>query len=97
MSWIDWVIVIVPMALIMGIAFYSKRYARGVADYLAAGRIAGRYLISVGDLTAALSVITLVAGTEANYQTGYAVGFWNAIIAPVGMFISLTGFCTQYT
>ncbi|MBO5308072.1 MAG: sodium:panthothenate symporter, partial [Lentisphaeria bacterium] len=93
MSWIDWVIVVVPIALIMGIAFYSKRYARGVADYLAAGRIAGRYLISVGDMTAALSVITLVAGTEANYQTGYAVSFWNAIITPVGMFISLTGFC----
>ena len=93
MSWIDWTIVIVPIALIMGIAFYSKRYARGVADYLAAGRIAGRYLLCVGDMTAALSVITLVAGTEANYQTGYAVGFWNAIIAPIGMFMSLTGFC----
>ena len=92
MTWLDWVIVIVPISLILGIAFYSKRYARGVADYLAAGRIAGRYTISVGDMAASLSVITLVAGVEANYQTGYAVGFWNAILAPVGMFLALSGF-----
>ena len=44
------------MAALIWMAFYSRRYARGVVDYLAAGRIAGRYVISVGDLTAGLSV-----------------------------------------
>ena len=74
-------------------AVYSRKYARSVADFLAAGRVAGRYVLSVGDLAAALSVITLVAGAEQNYQTGFAVGFWAAMTAPVGIFMALTGFC----
>ncbi len=93
MHFIDWLIVILPVAFIVGLAIYSRRYARGVVDFLAAGRVAGRYVISVGDLTAGLSVITLVAGAEQNYRTGYAIGFWNNILAPVGIVIALTGYC----
>ena len=93
MSWIDWCIVAIPMILLIGVSIYSRRYARGVVDFLAAGRIAGRYVLSVGDMTAGLSVITLVAGCEQNYQTGFAVGFWSAITAPVGVFMALTGYC----
>ena len=52
MHWLDWMIVGIPLAVIIGMAFYSQRYARGVVDFLAAGRVAGRYVISVGDLAA---------------------------------------------
>ena len=90
----DWLIVIIPLIFIIGAAFYSGRYARSVVNYLAAGRVAGRYVISVGELTAALSVITLVAGTESQYQTGYGVGFWQKITVPVSIVLGLTGFCT---
>ncbi len=93
MSWIDWAIVIIPIVFVVWIAFYSKRYVKGVVDYLAAGRVAGRYVISVGDLMAGLSVITLVAASEQYYQTGFGVAFWNNIIAPVGIVIALTGYC----
>ena len=75
MSWIDWLIVILPIAFVVWIAFFSKRYVKGVVDYLAAGRVAGRYVISVGDLMAGLSVITLVANAEQYYQTGFGVAF----------------------
>ena len=91
MHWLDWMIVGIPLAVIIGMAFYSQRYARGVVDFLAAGRVAGRYVISVGDLAAGLSVITLVAGSEQNYQTGYGISFWNHIIAPVGVVLALVG------
>ena len=94
MQLIDWLIVIIPLIFIIGAAFYSGKYTRSAVDFLAAGRLAGRYVISVGDLTAALSVITLVAGTEANYQTGFGVGFWNTITVPVYIVLGLTGFCT---
>ena len=93
MSIIDYAIVIIPIFLLMGVAIYSGKYARDVVDFLAAGRIAGRYVLAVGGLEGALSVITLVAGCEANYQTGFSLGFWNAIIAPIGMFIALSGYC----
>ena len=61
---------IIPLIIILGAAIYSGKYVRGVVDFLAAGRVAGRYVISVGDLTSGLSVITLVALVEAKYQTG---------------------------
>lgn len=93
MTWIDWLIVAIPLTLIVGIAIYSRKYARDVVDFLAAGRVAGRYVLSVGDLATTLSVLVLVAGSEQNYQTGFAVGFWAAITAPVGIFMALTGFC----
>lgn len=93
MHLIDWLIVLVPLAFILWMAIYSRRYARGVVDFLAAGRVAGRYVISVGDLTAGLSVITLVAGAEQSYQTGYGISFWNNIIAPVGIVLALSGYC----
>ena len=90
----DWLIVVIPLAVILGAAFYSGRYAKSVVDFLAAGRIAGRYVISVGDLTAGLSVIYLVAGTEANYQTGFGINFWYTIMMPISIVLGLTGFCT---
>ncbi len=93
MHWIDWCITIIPFVIIMAMAIYSGKYVRGVADFLAAGRVAGRYVISVGDVAAGLSVITLVGAVEQNYQIGYALGFWNIIGVPAGLFISLTGFC----
>ena len=45
MSWIDWLIVILPIVFVVWIAFFSKRYVKGVVDYLAARRVAGRYVI----------------------------------------------------
>ena len=93
MKWFDWLIVIIPIAALIWLSFYSRKYARSVVDFVAAGRIAGRYVMSVGDLTAGLSVITLVAGAEQYYQTGFAVSFWGALTAPVGVFMALTGYC----
>lgn len=94
MHWIDFCIVALPVAFVIGMAFYAKRFAHGVVDFLAAGRLAGRYVISVGDLSTGLSVITLVAGCERSYQTGYGISFWSNIVAPIGIVLALTGYCT---
>jgi Na+/proline symporter len=45
MSWLDWWIVIIPMGLLIWLAIYSGKFARGIVDFLAAGRIAGRYVL----------------------------------------------------
>ena len=94
MSWIDWLIMVVPMIFVVGMGFYSRRYIKGVTDYLAAGRVAGRYVISVGDVAQGLAVITLIGYTEAHYKTGFAMAFWNSILMPLSIVISLTGFVT---
>ncbi len=93
MSLTDLLIVIVPLTGLIWLALYSRKYARSIVDFLAAGRIAGRYVLSIGDLAGALSVITLIAGAEQYYQTGFAVSFWGAIGVPVSIFMSLTGYC----
>lgn len=93
MSFFYYLIVLVPLAGILGVAFYSRRYVRDVADYLAAGRVAGRYVISIGDLTTGLSVITLVAMCEQNYRCGMAMSFWSNLTIPLSIFMSLTGYC----
>ena len=41
MSLIDWLIVIIPIILLVWVAVYSSRYARGVADYLERRRYGG--------------------------------------------------------
>ena len=91
---LDWLIMLVPLAAVLGFAIHARKYARDAVDFLAAGRVASRYVICVGDLAAGLSVINIVASCEATYKVGSAMGFWNTITMPLGMFLALTGYCT---
>ena len=94
MSWIDWSIVIVPVTALLAFTLRTKKYVNGLVDYIAAGRVAGRYVLNVSSMEAVLSVITLVALVEAKYQTGYGIEFWSMITLPIGIVISLSGFIT---
>ncbi len=94
MTLIDWLIVLIPVLGIIGVSCYCKRYVRGVADFLAAGRICGRYVISIGEVATLLSIIGLVAYVEVQYKIGFALSFWSYMMLPLGMVMGLTGFCT---
>ena len=89
----NWLVVLLPMACILGVAFYSRRYVRDMADYLSAGRVARRYVICVGGMEEALGVMMLIQNMEKNYLTGFSINFWNMTPLVVSMFIGLTGFC----
>ena len=92
MSWYSWLIVIVPFVFVIGLALYARRYIRDVVDFLAAGRICGRYVLSVAGMESALSVMALVAAAEADYKVGFIYGFWGKVLVPITLLISLTGF-----
>ena len=92
MNWYNWLIVILPFAGVLYMAFYVRKYIRSVPDFLAGGRICGRYLLSVGSMEAGLSVIALIAYVEVHYRTGFSTGFWSNIMGPIGLVLSLTGF-----
>ena len=94
MGLIDWLIVIIPTFVIVSIGIYSRRYIKGVADFLCAGRVAGRYVISMGSVATALSIIGLVSYVEVHYKTGFALLFWNNLLLPVWVVIGLSGYCT---
>ena len=69
MSWIDGLIAVVPFAFVLYMAWVSRRYVRGVADFLAAGRVCGRYVLSVADVANGLAVVTLAASVEEFSET----------------------------
>ncbi|MBO5667949.1 MAG: sodium:panthothenate symporter [Lentisphaeria bacterium] len=94
MNWYNWLIVIIPFAFVLYMAYHVRRYARGVSDFLAGGRLCGRYLISVGDMANSLSIVAIVAYVEANYRTGFSTNFWGGVILPISLMLSLTGYCT---
>ncbi|MBO4513577.1 MAG: hypothetical protein J5746_12505 [Victivallales bacterium] len=94
MSWFDWLIVVVPIIFVYCVGIYCMRFVRGVADFLAAGRVCGRYVLCVGDVANALSIIGMVSYIEIHYRTGFALAFWSSIMTPLGIFMSLMGFFT---
>ena len=72
MHWIDWLILIVPALVIAFIAIKTNKYTKSVADFLTAGRVAGRYVVAVANGEAALGLISLIALLEMYYNSGFA-------------------------
>ena len=50
MGVIDWLIVLLPLAFVMYMGFYSRRYIVQVSDFLSAGRVCRRYIISAANI-----------------------------------------------
>ena len=90
----DWLIVIIPTLFVLGMGWYSRRYLRDVTTFLSAGRVCGRYVISVGDVASGLSVIGLMRYAEVHYKTGFATAFWTSLMLPLGVVLSLFGYVT---
>ncbi len=91
MSPIDWVIVATFVVGFALLAFYLKRYTRSVADFLAANRCAGRYLLTVAEGTAGIGAITIIAQFEQYYHAGFVPAFWMLMLLPISLVISLSG------
>lgn len=90
---IDWLIVCIPVMIVLLVALKAQRYVKSVSDFLAAGRVAGRYVVAVASGEAAMGLISLVGLFELYYASGFAVSFWNQISIPLGLIITLTGYC----
>ncbi len=54
MHWIDWLIVLLPLALVAWVGIKTQKYVKGVSDFLSAGRVAGRYVVCVAGGEAAM-------------------------------------------
>lgn len=93
MHLVDWLIVALPLILVTYVALQAQRFVKGVSDFLAAGRVAGRYVVAVASGEAGMGLISVVALFEAYYNSGFAYSFWNQLYVPVGMLMLLTGYC----
>ncbi len=91
LSWIDWTIVGVSIVLIRVVSWKTRTLMRGVADFLSANRLAGRYLLTIGGEMGNFGVITLVAGWQAFTAAGFPTLWWGFLSAPLGLVYALTG------
>lgn len=92
MALLDWIVVAAVLGLFIFMAAISNRLTRSVADYLVAGRGAGRYLLTVSSGTEWIGVIAISAMFEAYYIGGLNVMWWVMLTTPFFAYIQITGF-----
>ena len=89
---IDWFLFSIPIVVIAIFCFFSQKYIRSVADFLAAGRTGGRYLLSSANGMAGMGLITLAVALQNYRHAGWAVSWWGQIITLATTILSLSGF-----
>jgi SSS family solute:Na+ symporter len=94
MSFFDWTILLAMYVAIVTTVLLTKRHMKGVADYLAARRAAGRYLLTISAGIAAVGAISVVAYLEMGYEAGFAQWWWGLITSLIMVIIKITGWVT---
>ena len=89
---LDWIIVAAPCVVVVLVALRVRRYVRTPSDFLAAGRSAGRYLVSTADGMAAVGLITAVGLFEVFYHSGFSIAWWQQLQPAILMALALFGF-----
>src|SRR5215211_5253698 len=92
MQWIDWVLVVVPIALVIAFAVYTRRFVKSVADFLSAGRCAGRYLLANARGEADSGLANTMSKFELILVSGFVLNFWEKISIPVLLLVGISGF-----
>ena len=88
---LDWIIITSLFIGLNIVGWYCKRYVNSVADFLVAGRNAGRYLGLTASGMAGLGAITILAFFQMYYLAGFAGGLWGIMGLPISIFIALMG------
>ncbi len=91
MAPLDWTILVAVLAVMVAGALMSRGQMRSVADFLAAGRTGGRYLISVASGIAGLGAITIVGLLEMNYIAGFSMTWWGFTMSVVILVLTVSG------
>jgi SSS family solute:Na+ symporter len=92
MSFWDWFIVVGLFGGLFLLTNATRKYLRGVSDFLAANRLAGRYMLTIGGQASGTGVIAVIALYEAGYIAGFTSIWWGMMALPVGVILALTGF-----
>ena len=91
MQFIDWLIVFLVFSGMIYSVSYSKGLMRSVSDFLAAGRTAGRYVISISSGIAGLGAISIVMFLEMGYVSGFALAWWGLSQGIIILLITISG------
>ncbi len=92
LHWIDWSIMAVFAVALIALAIYVKRFNKSVADFLVAGRSAGRYLLTISGAATILGGVGVVAMMEMYYRAGFCGIWWlMTVTQSIGLLIALSG------
>ncbi|MDJ0835990.1 MAG: sodium:solute symporter [Acidobacteriota bacterium] len=91
LSPLDWLIVATTLLFLIASVQLARKLMRSVADFLAAGRSAGRYLITVSSGLAGLGAITIVAEMEMNLLAGFSMAWWGLTMSVVVLLVYVSG------
>lgn len=88
---LDWFLISLPLAGLLIVALYTRRYMKGVADFLSGGRLAGRYLLSVAKGEQGVGAVVFVAMFEIISKSGFVLTWWAWLSVPVTLILSISG------
>jgi len=88
----DWLIMIIPLLICAVIALYSRRYVRSVADFMAGGRNAGRFLICTARSEQGAGAVCFVATFQMFAVSGFTLSWWGNLSVPVALLVAISGF-----
>ncbi len=91
MHTIDWAIVIGVVSFFIGMAWFTNRFTRSVADFMAANRCAGRYVLAVGYGISSLGAITVIAEFQKYYKAGFTAVWWSFMFFAISIIIAVSG------
>lgn len=89
---VDCTIALGFLFLLVCLVVYAGRYVKSVADFLAANRCAGRYLLTVAGDASGIGAISVLAFYELYYHSGFSGVWWGLMFLPAGVIIALSGF-----
>lgn len=87
----DWLIVIALIGLMTYAVVTTRKYNRNVADFLAAGRCARKYVLGVAEGLSCVGAITVVAWFEMFYNGGFSVAWWGILTLLVQVLVAMSG------
>ena len=91
MAYVDWAIVAGLALVLFILAAMTKKYTRTVADFLAANRLGGRYLMTICTLATSIAAINIVGRFEMFYEAGFSPVWWEFARIPVMVLVAMTG------
>lgn len=92
MQAVDWLVLLVPVVAVALVAMKTRKYVRSVADFMAANRCAGRYLVATAQGEASYGATNVVATLEQFLIGGFIWAWWLQANNVVWLFILLSGF-----
>lgn len=91
MHLLDWSIVAALLALMTFAALSTRKYNKGVVDFLSAGRCARKYVLGVAEGLSCVGAITIVAWFEAYYRGGFSVAWWTMVTLLAQVLVAMSG------